>query len=288
VVTEVGATLRTYLVGGRPAILGFDEGQLATHARGQLLMPWPGRVGDGRYRWGEVDHQLPLDEPEFGNAIHGLARWVNWVSVAHSDGRLGMRHRLHPRDGYPFCLDLVATFGLEETGLEVTLAATNLGDGPAPFGAGAHAYLTVGAAAIDGWRLRLPAETVLHADRRMLPGARGPVQGTELDFRVARPIGPTRLDTAFTDLVRDPDGCVRVSLESSHGRRLVLWADRGFPWLLLYSGDGLLPGERRRGLAVEPMTCPPDALRSGEDVITLEPGEMTTARWGIDVTGFRD
>jgi aldose 1-epimerase len=68
----------------------------------------------------------------------------------------------------------------------------------------------------------------------------------------------------------------------------VLWADRGFPWLLLYSGDGLLPGERRRGLAVEPMTCPPDALRSGEDVITLQPGETTTARWGIDVTGFRD
>ena len=287
-VTEVGATLRTYLVGGRPAILGFDEAQLASHSRGQILMPWPGRVGDGRYRWGESDHQLPLDEPGLGNAIHGLVRWVNWVSEAHSDGRLVMRHRLHARDGYPFCLDLVVTFGLEETGLEATFQATNVGDGPAPFGAGAHPYLTVGAGAVDGWMLRLPAETALSTDRRMLPGERAPVQGTELDFRVARPIGQTRLDTAFTDLVRDPDGCVRVTLEFPEGRRLVLWADRGFPWLLLFSADALAAGERRRGLAVEPMTCPPDALRSGEDVISLQPGETTTASWGIDVTGFRD
>lgn len=237
---------------------------------------------------GELDHQLPLDEPELGNAIHGLVRWANWVSAEQSEGRLVMRHRLHPRDGYPFCLDLVATFGIGETGLEVTLAATNLGDGPAPFGAGAHPYLTVGAAAIDGWTLRLPAETVLHTDGRLLPGAREPVQGTELDYRVARPIGRTRLDTAFTDLVRDPDGRVRVALEAPDGRRLVLWADRGYPWLLLFSGDTLSSDERRRGLAVEPMTCPPDALRSGEDLITLEPGETTTASWGIDVTGFRD
>ncbi len=286
--TEVGATLRAYLVGGRPAILGFDETELATHARGQLLMPWPGRVGDGRYRWAGVDHQLPLDEPELGNAIHGLVRWVNWVSAEQSDGRLVMCHRLHARGGYPFCLDLVASFSLGETGLAVTFAATNLGDQPAPFGAGAHPYLTLGDEPVDAWKLRLPAETVLHADGRMLPGARGPVEGTELDFRVARPIGGARLDTAFTDLVRDPDGCARVTLESSDGRRLVLWADRSFPWLLIFSGDVLLAGERRRGLAVEPMTCPPDALRSGEGIITLEPGETVTAGWGIDVTGWRD
>jgi aldose 1-epimerase len=288
VVTEVGATLRAYGVGGRPAMLGFDEDQISTHARGQLLVPWPGRVGDGRYRWGEEDHQLPLDEPALGNAIHGLVRWVNWEGTVHSDGLLVMHHRLHPRDGYPFCLDLVATFELGDAGLEVSQAATNLGDRPAPYGAGAHPYLTVATGAVDDWTLRLPAETVLRTDRRMLPSAREPVRGSEFDFRMARPIGATRLDTPFTDLVRDPDGRVRVSVESAEGRRLVLWADRAFPWLLVFTGDWMQPAERRRGLAVEPMTCPPDALRSGEGVITLEPGETTTGRWGIDVSGFRD
>jgi aldose 1-epimerase len=29
------------------------------------------------------------------------------------------------------------------------------------------------------------------------------------------------------------------------------------------------------------MTCPPNALRTGKDVIALEPGQEWSARWGI-------
>jgi aldose 1-epimerase len=38
------------------------------------------------------------------------------------------------------------------------------------------------------------------------------------------------------------------------------------------------------GLAVEPMTCPPNALRSGESLITLGPGESHTAVGGLSPT----
>jgi galactose mutarotase-like enzyme len=51
----------------------------------------------------------------------------------------------------------------------------------------------------------------------------------------------------------------------------------------VYTGDTL--GElqrRRRGVAIEPMTCPPNALRTGTDVIVLQPGHEWTARWGIE------
>ena len=286
--TEVGATLRAYTVGGRPAILGFDVTEHATYARGQMLLPWPGRVGNGRYRWQGVDHQLPLDD-EYGltNAIHGLARWANWTAEAPATDRVVMRYRLHSRPGYPFCLDLTATFDLDDCGLRVTLSGTNRSGVPAPFGAGSHPYLAVESELVDGWRLTVPAETRLRTDSRMLPTGREPVAGTEFDFREPRVIGHTQLDTAYTDLVRDPDGRARVSLEAPDGRRLVLWTDRDCPWLVLFSGDALEPAQRRRGLAVEPMTCPPDALRSGVDLIALQPGETATACWGIDVTGFR-
>jgi galactose mutarotase-like enzyme len=287
VVTEVGATLRAYTVGGRPAILGFDVTEHATHARGQLLLPWPGRVGNGRYRWQGVDHQLPLDEEELTNAIHGLVRWSNWTAETPSANRVVMRYRLHPRDGYPFCLDLVASFELADAGLRATLSGTNLSGVPAPFGAGVHPYLAVDGERVDGWRLAVPAETRLRTDSRMLPIGRAPVAGTEFDFREPRVIGSTQLDTAYTDLVCDPDGLTRVSLEAPDGRRLVLWTDSGCPWLVLFSADPLPSDERRRGLAVEPMTCPPDAFRSGEDLIALQPGETATLSWGIDVTGFR-
>jgi aldose 1-epimerase len=50
---------------------------------------------------------------------------------------------------------------------------------------------------------------------------------------------------------------------------------------MVYSGDTLEPGERRTGLAVEPMTCPPNALRSGTDLVVLRPRARWTGSWGI-------
>ena len=45
VVTEVGATLRTYVKGGVSVVEGFAGEEVPTHARGQVLYPWPNRIG---------------------------------------------------------------------------------------------------------------------------------------------------------------------------------------------------------------------------------------------------
>ncbi len=63
--------------------------------------------------------------------------------------------------------------------------------------------------------------------------------------------------------------------------RATVWADEAWPWLQVFTGD--LPDIRRRGLAIEPMTCPPQAFRTGEGVIRLEPGERWCGEWGIDL-----
>jgi len=287
VVTEVGATLRTYHLDGRRVLDGFAEEEQSTHGRGQMLLPWPGRIGDGRYRLDGREHQLPVDEPQLGNAIHGLARWANWTAEQPSEARLSMRHLLHAREGYPFSLDLRLAFALDAGGLTVTVSATDIGTGRAPFGAGTHPYLTAGTTLIDGCRLHIPAATALVEDGRLLPTGRAPVAGTDLDFRAARPIGTTAINTAYTDLERDPDGLARVSLEAPDGRRVVVWLDSAHPWVMVFTGDPLPPNQRRHGVAIEPMTCPPDAFRSGEDLTVLEPGQSSRATWGIDVTGLR-
>jgi aldose 1-epimerase len=286
VVTEVGATLRGYVVAGLPVLDGFDEDRLCTGARGQLLLPWPNRVGDGRYRFAGEEHQLPLDEPERLNALHGLTRWDAWSAEPHAPGRLTMRHTLHPRPGYPFRLELTADYALGEQGLAVTVTCRNPGGRPVPFGAGAHPYLRLDTPSVDELRLRVPAATVLVTDSRSLPVGRTGVEGTDLDFRELRRIGDARLDHCFTDLAPDPDGVTRVLLESPSGRSLALWLDGTQRWVQLFTGDGLAEAEQRRSVAVEPMTCPPDALRSGEDLVLLGPGEATSVRWGIDVRGL--
>ena len=195
-----------------------------------------------------------------------------------------MEHVLHPQPGYPFSLGLSIEYALSADGLRVQTTATNLGPEPCPYGAGAHPYLTVGTKTIDSTILSAPGRIMLRSDERGLPVSTEPVAGTEFDFRRPRPIGETRLDNAFTDLERAEDGFARVELRDPvEGTTVALWVDETYPYLMLFTGDPL-PDVDRQSLAVEPMTCPPDAFRSGESLIRLEPSSSFTSTWGITPT----
>jgi galactose mutarotase-like enzyme len=284
VVCEVGATLRTYNVGGRPVLDGFRPDEWSQSGRGQVLAPWPNRLADGRYEFNGVQGKAALNEPERRNAIHGLVRWIPWTLQTRHQNQLSLRLQLHPSPGYPFSLLLELEYHVGREGLSVTTTARSMEEGPVPFGLGFHPYLTAGPETVDGAILQLPAHHTLDLDDRGLPtGAMSRVAGTEFDFTTARFVGPTVLDTAFTTLDRDADGKAWASLDVPGGDTgAALWADRGFPYLMVYSGDTL--GEvsrRRRAVAIEPMTCPPNALRTGQDVIALQPGQEWTATWGI-------
>jgi aldose 1-epimerase len=191
-----------------------------------------------------------------------------------------MMHRLHPQPGYPFTLDLSIEYMLSANGLSVQTTATNVGHDRCPYGCGAHPYLSVGTATVDATVLRAPGRTVLQADGRGIPTGATPVAGTEYDFREPRAVADTKLDHGFTDLERGEDGLARVELTNPDlAAALAVWVDESFPYLMLFTGD--LPEVERRALAVEPMTCAPNAFRSGESLIVLEPGDSVTSTWGI-------
>ena len=128
----VGAGLRTYSVGGRAVIDGYDAGEVCPSGRGQLLVPWPNRIEDGRYEFGGRSHQLPLDEPERRNAIHGLTRWSEWSVADRAADRVAFEHVLYPRPGYPFSLALRVEYSLSDEGLAVRTEATNVGSEQRP------------------------------------------------------------------------------------------------------------------------------------------------------------
>jgi aldose 1-epimerase len=282
VVVEVGGGLRTYTVGGRDVIDGYPPDQPATAARGQLLIPWPNRLQDGRYEFDGRRHQLPLTEPAHRNAIHGLVRWAAWLVAERTADRVVMSHVIHPQPGYPFTVSLAVEYALSDAGLSVRTTATNAGATACPFGAGAHPYLTLGSPRVDTLSLRVPAGEVLLCDSRGLPVGTEPVLGTAYDFTERREIGGTVLDNAFTSLARDGDGRARVMLGDPVGHELTLWVDEGYPYLMVFTGDPL-PEVDRRSISIEPMTCPPNAFRTGDSLIRLEPGESVSASWGIEV-----
>jgi aldose 1-epimerase len=282
VVTEVGATIRSYTVGGSPVLDGFDVDAMCDSGRGQVPAPWPNRLGDGRYSYDGLHATAALDEPDRHNAIHGLVRWMAWHMVSRAQNVLVLGCTLHPQPGYPWRLALVNEYRLGRDGLTVSCTVTNLDATPAPFGIGFHPYLTL-STPIDSTSLAIPARKRLVTDERGLPTATTSVTGSAFDFSAPRWIGDTVLDTGFTDLRRDADGMARVELDdTAGGRGVTVWMDEHFAYVMVFTGDTLEPVTRRRGsIAVEPMSCPPDALRSGVDLVRLEPGASWSGRWGI-------
>lgn len=281
VVAQVGATLRTYDVSGRAVIDGFGRDEQVVGARGQVLLPWPNRVADGRWSWQGSDHQLALSEPDKACAIHGLTRWAPWRLVALEAGAVRLEHLLPGQTGWPFVLRCEVSYQFGDGGLTATATVSNVGATASPFALGAHPYLSAGGGLLDDCELEVPATHHLPADARGIPTGCVPVEGTVHDWRQARPLGDVVLDQAFTGLQRGSDGRARLVLRRPDGSAVQLWAGPGFGYLQVFSGDTLPAGQRRRGLAAEPMTAPPNALATGIDLLVLAPGETRTLTWGL-------
>jgi aldose 1-epimerase len=279
VVTEVGATLRSFSVEGRDVVRGFGVDEMSRAGRGQHLIPWPNRIRDGRYVFNGVTQQLGLTEPARNNASHGLVRYVPWVLVDKKVDSVTSRIRIHPQPGWPGTLEAMITHQVSADGLTVTVEATNIGSDELPFGYGAHPYLTVGESTVDDVSITVPAGSYLEVDDRLLPTKISPVDGTIYDLRPGPVLGSTSLDTAMTDLVRDPDGRWRVKIVLGE-RYAELWGDEAMKWTQIFTGGP----NRDWSIAVEPMTCGPDAFNAGPthgDLKVLAPGETFVGQWGI-------
>jgi aldose 1-epimerase len=281
-IVEVGGGIREYRVGERDVLQPYAVDQMRDGAHGAPLIPWPNRLADGRYSFDGTEHQVALTEPDKHNAIHGFLLWRQWEPVdQHADG-ITMKATLLPLQGFPFALQVAVAYQLGSDGLSVTTTATNAGDVPAPFGSGQHPYLSPGGGLIDDCTLHVDADTRIVTDpQRQLPVGRESVAGTDYDFRKGRVVRDLRIDYPFTDLHRDGEGRAWVHLTGTDGRTTHLWVDDSYPFVEVYTGDTLSRDRRRRGLGTEPMTCPPNAFRTGEDLVRLDPGASASSRWGV-------
>lgn len=279
VITEVGATLRSYSVNGNDVVRGFAANEVVHKGRGQQLLPWPNRIRDGQYEFDGEPQQLALTEPDRHNAIHGLVRNVIWDRIEQTDETLRQRVRVYPQAGWPGIVEATIGHTVSDAGLRVSVEVHNIGRTPVPFGYAAHPYLTVGESTVDEVAVRLPASRYLEVDDRLLPIEIHDVDGTGYDLRAGDALGSTNLDTAFTGLAVDDDGRWRVTLALGE-RRAQMWAEPVFGWLQVFTGED----RRDLSLAVEPMTCGPNAFNPGPTEsgrIVLEPGGSFTGDWGI-------
>ena len=275
-----GGGLRRLVLGDWDVLDGYPAGTVADGWRGAVLVPWPNRLRHGRWSWEGNELQLDVHSPDQPHALHGLLSWQPWTVLDAGPDRTTVGTTLEPHPGYPFRLAAAVDHALESDRLTVRVRLRNAGARPAPVGVGMHPYLHVGAAedgGIGAAELTIGARTALGTDGGLPTGERHPFDG-----RVGA-IGNRTLDTPLTDLERDGDGWARVRLSGPAGS-LELAVDEAWPWLQVYTGDQLPEGQHRRSLAVEPMTCPPNALADGVDLVVLKPGNEWSGTWSLSWT----
>ena len=284
-IAAIGASLRRLRANERGLVLGYDADQVRPNFRGAILAPWPNRVSHGRWAWQGTEQQLALSEPERGHALHGLVAWTQWWPTDVRADSVTLTATLWPQPGYPFVLDLVASWTVDPHGVSLMLSATNVGTAPAPYGCGFHPYLVAPSGPLESWLLHVPARSQMLTDASLAPTEVVSV-GPEANFRMPRTIGSSRLDHAFTDLTfATDDPTSAVTLVDRDGRGTRVEYDAGTRWVQIYTSDDVAGNGYRAGVAVEPMTCPPDALRTHTDVVILEPHGVHVVRWRISAVG---
>ena len=314
-VSPTGASLHRYTVGERAVVVSMNTFD------GAVLAPWPNRITDGRYDFEGRSHQLPITEPARRTALHGLVAEADWTVVEADESSVRLELALEPTQGYPFPFALSMAYDLRDDGLRIRAEARNTGSHRAPFGFGFHPWFAPGAHAgssdrvddscdrvddscdrVDDAQLVVPAAAWLETDERLIPtGVRPFDDGTVVpvdhgveesdcivckDFRALRTIGATQLDDSFSAPRRDVDGWSRARVRGTDDREIVIGIGPGFRTWQVYTGDGLEAALARRAIAIEPMTCPPNAFASGvegEDFDVVEPGGTLTVEWSISL-----
>jgi aldose 1-epimerase len=277
VIGRRGAAIQAYTVDGVDVVDPLGDRELPEAYHGLVLAPWPNRVPDGRWSWAGQELQLPINEVATGCALHGLVAWSAWQLGALTEDAVELVISVEPQPGYPFALDLAVRWSVGADGLRCRIEAVNTGWAAAPWGVAVHPYVTLPGSTVDDLELTLPAATWLATDERLRPVGLHPVEEGGHDFRSGAALRGRALDTAFTDV---SGASVRVA---GGGRAVDVWADPAFGWWQVYTSDYFPRGSRRhrRAVAVEPMTCGPDAFNTGRDLITLAPGDRWSAEWGI-------
>ncbi|SDQ27890.1 aldose 1-epimerase family protein [Microbacterium sp. cf332] len=291
IVASVGASLRSYRVAGRDLVVSYGEDEVRPGYRGATLAPWPNRVVDGRYEVDGTGYRLALTEPERHHALHGLVAWLDFEPVLVAADHVTLGTTVVAQTAYPWTLRVETTYRLGADGLTQTVRATNESESAAPFGTGPHPYLVAGPAPLDEWTLELPADRVLEVtpDRLAPVGLADVADVPAFDFRRPRTLGAVEIDHAFTGVSRDGEGEAAVRVTDPSGTGVEISWGASCAWVQVHTAD--LPGGpdqpgHRAGLAVEPMTCAPDAFNDARydydtGLAFIDPSDTAEASWRI-------
>jgi aldose 1-epimerase len=280
-VRECGGGLNFLTFKDRDLVERYSGITVPERFKGDLLAPWPNRIRDGRYQIDDDIYHLELNEENRKTALHGLINKGGWEKQEQSESEISLSFNLKTSAGYPSELIFTVTYSLSEVGLKIMLTALNIGDLRVPYGVSIHPYLVANSETkVDEWILKMPTIEYMEVDpERLLPNGVTPCAGTNFDFMKGKTIGDVFIDHAF--LIDSQHLDKRIEVKDTKGNGVWMTFDEESHWIQIHTADRDNGSDARSSLAVEPMTCPPDAFNSGIDVIWLERNEQHMIEWQI-------
>lgn len=260
---NLGASIQELTIANTEVIQGIDaeESQLPYYRRyypSSFLFPFPGRVSQGSYEYKGTRYQLPTNEGGRDNAIHGFIAEAPFELVEHSlgdeDAFLNFQYSYEGNyEGFPFPAQLNIGYQFIGRKLHVTFKITNTGTSSFPFGLGWHPYFI--AEKLETSKLKFQASKQLTADEHQIPtGAKPNEFKSTIESQV--------LDDGF---LLDDRGVIFNA--TAYDLRMETFVTN-HQYLQLYTPPS------RRSIAIEPMTCEPNAFNSEKGLLELAAGEV--------------
>ncbi len=241
---------------------------------GSFLAPFPNRIKDGKYNFDGKPYQVAINDKDYHCALHGFLYDIPFLldNIDENQGSITLHKDFLGVEGYPFQISFRITYRWFNQGLYVTTKVKNLSESNIPFGMGWHPYFDMGVP-VDTLELRIPGTYYFEQDEQFIPTGK---LITVNPFDQSMVIG----DRFMNDCYALNDS--KIHLYEPHKQiELVLEQEiegQAYPYCMFYT-----PPERDC-LAIEPMTCAPNAFNNGYGFRRLAKGEEFNLSYGIRVS----
>jgi aldose 1-epimerase len=229
-----------------------------------LLTPWVNRVRNGNYSFKGKNYQLPINEPDLGNAIHGLLGRASFDVEQVSENSITLKHAYSGEEpNYPFPFTFRYTYTLQDSGsLEITFEAKNTGTSSLPFACGWHPYFSFPDTSAEDLEIKFKPISRFLSDSQMIP-----LQEENLNGKQHFKFATEKIDHVFR--LESQEKHITEFIDTKHQKSLFLeQSSIQFPFLVVFQPVGYT------SVAIEPMTANTDAFNTGDGLVELAPEEV--------------
>lgn len=275
VLNSNGKLVNVLLNSSNPA--DFEKTGIAMYS-GVKLFPFPNRVKDAAYSFEGKNYSLPKNDSPRNHSLHGLVfdKVFTFKSFDKEQGIVEFQYNCDGESEYfPFSYLLTVAIRLIKQGVEIKTTVLNTGNADMPMGDGWHPYVSTGTK-IDNLCIKIPANQYFKTDNTLIPTLE---KMTEKSFSSLSLLGDCEMDSCF--LISTTEGRVStIIFDSEKNITIDLWQEVGSD---KYNYVQYYTPKNRLSIAVEPMSCAPDAINNKIGLIRLAPQKQKEFVFGINI-----